>query len=371
MRSSIEDHLTEGRRSVLLSRERPAGHCPHLLADACQGPLQDIDAATAAVAIERVLVGCDRRHLYAAQERRDRGEPMTSEDLQAHYRTELARMLGPEGGRYVNPKTTAWMLKHTAATEGGTYTPETGARTWIWSDLHLHHKNIIRYCNRPFQSVEAMNEALLAAWKETVGEADTIICGGDIALAGALKRERLARVRAMPGRKLLVRGNHDFGRNGRPADTGSDATWMTMVITGNPTLLVTHIAMNEVPDGTVNLYGRTCAQQRAVAGGTVREHVCRVRPATELEPAPDATSSPAQPVRPPSTGGAVHDALATGFPRPSDAAVALKMWDSSGVEHTEYRPLPLDAVRRLALARLDDPRPRAATTAEEIRCLDR
>ena len=68
-----------------------------------------------------------------------------------------------------------------------------------------------------------MNEALLAAWKETVGEADTIICGGDIALAGALKRQRLARVRAMPERTLLVRGNHDFGRNGRPADTGSDA----------------------------------------------------------------------------------------------------------------------------------------------------
>ena len=158
---------------------------------------------------------------------------MTSKDLQAHYRAELARMLGPEGGRHVNPKTAAWMLKHTAATEGGTYTPETGARTWIWSDLHLHHRNIIRYCSRPFQSVEAMNEALLAAWKETVDEADTIICGGDIALAGALKRERLARVRAMPGRKLLVRGNHDFGRNGRPADTGSDATWMTLVITGN------------------------------------------------------------------------------------------------------------------------------------------
>ena len=96
--------------------------------------------------------------------------------------------------------------------------------------------------------------SLLAAWKETVGEADTI-CGGDIALPGALKRERLARVRAMPGLKLLVRGNHDFGRNGRPADTGSDATWMTLVITGNPTLVATHIPMNEVPDGTVNLYG--------------------------------------------------------------------------------------------------------------------
>ena len=29
---------------------------------------------------------------------------------------------------------------------------------------------------------------------------------------------------------------------------------------------------------------------------------------------------------------AVHDALATGFPRPSDAAVVLKMWDSSDRE---------------------------------------
>ena len=41
------------------------------------------------------------------------------------------------------------------------------------------------------------------------------------------------------------------------------------------------------------------------------------------------------------------------------------------VEPTEYRPLPLDAVRRLAQARLDDRRPRAATTAEETRCLDK
>ena len=85
--------------------------------------------------------------------------------------------------------------------------------------------------------------------------------------------------------------------------------------------------------------GRTkngrCRKERgsvATVGGDVYVPAVglpEVRPATELEPAPDATSSPAQPVRPPSTGGAVHDALATGFPRPSDAAVALKMWDSS------------------------------------------
>ena len=101
----------------------------------------------------------------------------------------------------------------------------------------------------------------------------------------------------MPGRKLLVRGNHDFGKNGRPADTGSDATWVALVITGNPTLLVTHIAMNEVPDGTVNLYGHVHNNEPLREGPYV--NIC--------------------------------------------------------VEHTQYRPLPLDAVRRLALARLDDP----------------
>lgn len=84
-----------------------------------------------------------------------------------------------------------------------------------------------------------MNEALLAAWKETVGEVDKIICGADVALAGALEGERLERVRAMPGRKL--------GGKGRPADTGSDATWMTLVITGDPTLLVTHVALTGCP----------------------------------------------------------------------------------------------------------------------------
>ncbi len=66
---------------------------------------------------------------------------------------------------------------------------------------------------------------------------------------------------------------------------------------------------------------------------------------------------------------------ATGRELPARRCGTTKKW-SREPEHqpragnTEYRPLPLAAVRRLALARLNDPRPRAATTAEEIRCLD-
>lgn len=32
---------------------------------------------------------------------------------------------------------------------------------WYTADLHIGHTNIIRYCNRPFSSVEEMNERLL------------------------------------------------------------------------------------------------------------------------------------------------------------------------------------------------------------------
>jgi calcineurin-like phosphoesterase family protein len=33
--------------------------------------------------------------------------------------------------------------------------------TWFTADLHLGHRNIIDYCNRPFRDVEAMNNARL------------------------------------------------------------------------------------------------------------------------------------------------------------------------------------------------------------------
>jgi calcineurin-like phosphoesterase family protein len=85
-------------------------------------------------------------------------------------------------------------------------------KTWIWSDLHLGHKNIIKYCNRPYNDEMEMNIALLNNWENTVHKNDTIINLGDVAFHG--NREWLMKqIQDMPGHKILILGNHDRQRS--------------------------------------------------------------------------------------------------------------------------------------------------------------
>lgn len=83
-------------------------------------------------------------------------------------------------------------------------------RTWLTSDLHLFHDNIIVYCGRPFQNCNDMNEAIIANWNNTVFPGDRVIVVGDLS-AGLKGRydEFAAIIGQLNGHKILVRGNHD------------------------------------------------------------------------------------------------------------------------------------------------------------------
>ena len=50
------------------------------------------------------------------------------------------------------------------------------------SDTHFGHANIIRYCKRPFDSVNEMNDTMVARWNASVKPTDTIFHLGDFAL---------------------------------------------------------------------------------------------------------------------------------------------------------------------------------------------
>lgn len=74
------------------------------------------------------------------------------------------------------------------------------------ADTHFGHANIIKFCARPFSSVEEMDEALIENWNAKVKECDTVFVVGDMFYRCENVAEILRRLR---GKKHLILGNHD------------------------------------------------------------------------------------------------------------------------------------------------------------------
>lgn len=77
----------------------------------------------------------------------------------------------------------------------------------LYSDPHYGHANVIRYSQRPFDDAAHMDVFMLDAYRTSVREADTVIWLGDCFFMSFENAEAL--LRSLPGRKVLVRGNHD------------------------------------------------------------------------------------------------------------------------------------------------------------------
>lgn len=92
------------------------------------------------------------------------------------------------------------------------------SKTWFIADPHFGHANIIKYEDRPFSSVEEMNEEIIKRWNETVSQNDTVWVLGDIGIGS---KESIRQIVArLNGHKRLVRGNHDNWSNQVYLDMG-------------------------------------------------------------------------------------------------------------------------------------------------------
>ena len=75
--------------------------------------------------------------------------------------------------------------------------------TWLISDTHFNHDRIATYCDRP----ENFTDLIIKRWQEVVKPEDLVIHLGDVAIGNRRKvRDIMAE---LPGRKVLVLGNHD------------------------------------------------------------------------------------------------------------------------------------------------------------------
>lgn len=80
-------------------------------------------------------------------------------------------------------------------------------KVFLIGDCHFGHKNIIRYCNRPFKDVDDMTEKLIKLWNNVVRNNDIVYVVGDFALCSKNKIIEIGQ--RLNGRKRLIMGNHD------------------------------------------------------------------------------------------------------------------------------------------------------------------
>jgi len=76
------------------------------------------------------------------------------------------------------------------------------------SDTHFYDESIIYAFARPFKTVDAMNEALIANWNAKVKNDDLVYHLGDFALKCSAKQAK-AILDQLNGRIILIRGNND------------------------------------------------------------------------------------------------------------------------------------------------------------------
>ena len=72
---------------------------------------------------------------------------------------------------------------------------------YLIADTHMGHKNICKYCNRPV----GFEDIVMRRWQEMVKEEDVVIHLGDL----SFEEEWVNRMGKLPGRKILIIGNHD------------------------------------------------------------------------------------------------------------------------------------------------------------------
>lgn len=78
---------------------------------------------------------------------------------------------------------------------------------FVTSDHHSGHARTIESAERPFASLPAMRDGLIAAWNRVAGPEDVVLRLGDLALGD--RGESFAATAALHGRKLLIPSNHD------------------------------------------------------------------------------------------------------------------------------------------------------------------
>jgi calcineurin-like phosphoesterase family protein len=132
---------------------------------------------------------------------------------------------------------------------------------WFTADTHFGHAGALGRFKRPFASVDAMNEALVAGWNAVVRPGDEVWHLGDFALR--MPAERMGALLArLNGRKHLITGNNDTAETAGLAGWDSVGAYAELTV-DEVRLVLCHYAFrtwNGMYKGAYNLHGHSHGQ---------------------------------------------------------------------------------------------------------------
>jgi len=93
-------------------------------------------------------------------------------------------------------------------------------RIYFTADLHLNHwttedRNIIKYCSRPFTTIEEMNQNLITNWNSLVQPEDLVYHLGDFCLRTSKELTAGHWESRLNGKIVHILGNHDYNNKVR------------------------------------------------------------------------------------------------------------------------------------------------------------
>lgn len=123
-------------------------------------------------------------------------------------------------------------------------------RIKIISDTHWFHRYIVENGHRPADH----NERSIGALRRLVQPDDTVIFLGDLIFSGGTRLREI--MHSLPGRKILIRGNHDRSSHSWYVNRGFDACMDGMLLDwGGRRIWFTHEPEPQLREGWINVHG--------------------------------------------------------------------------------------------------------------------
>lgn len=134
-------------------------------------------------------------------------------------------------------------------------------QTFFTSDTHFGHKNIIKHCERPFKSVQEMDDTMIENWNNVVGPDDIVYHLGDFALGrGSYMQNVLDICSVLNGKKILIYGNHDYPKRLRLMTPFEEMHHVLFRRFGDLEIFMSHYAhrvWNKSHRGSIHLYAHS------------------------------------------------------------------------------------------------------------------